>query len=78
MKQLDQWQQLAMNILKSELKRKGFNYKKLSEALKQIGVEKTSKNIALMINRGSFSFAFFLQCAEAIGLDKLHLEDLTT
>lgn len=70
----EKWKENATNILKSELKRKGFNYDDLSVALKKIGVKKTSNNIGVTIHRGTFSFAFFLQCAEVLQIENLNIK----
>lgn len=67
------WQRQATNLLKAELARKGMGYDELREALKNIGVDKTTNNINVTINRGTFSFSFFLQCAEAIQIEKIQL-----
>lgn len=69
-----EWQKQATNLLKAELARKGMGYDDLRQALKKIGIEKTTNNINVTINRGTFSFLFFLQCAEAIQLDKIQLK----
>lgn len=74
MTKLEKWDNLATNILKSELKRKAFSYDDLSTALAKINVKKTPNNLAVTINRGTFSFAFFLQCAEALDLEKLNIK----
>ena len=68
------WQKKAANLLKAELARKGIGYDELRQALEKIGIEKTTNNINVTINRGTFSFLFFLQCAEAIQLDKIQLK----
>ena len=57
----------AANFLKAELARTGIGYDALCRKLKDIGVEESYKGVANKINRGSFSFAFFLQCMKAIG-----------
>lgn len=67
------WFAKAANLLKSEIKKNGLDYKKLTERLHQIGVEDSYDAVANKINRGSFSFAFYLQCMEAIGVDEVIL-----
>ena len=55
---------------------KGHNgYEGLIEKLKAIGVEESYKGIAAKINRGTFSFAFFMQCMKAINQKTMRLED---
>lgn len=57
---------MSANLLKSEIKKNGLDYKKLTAKLRQIGINESYEAIANKINRGSFSFAFYLQCMEAI------------
>jgi len=69
----DRWESKASNLLKAELARRGLSYEELKVALEKIGVIKSVSNINKPINLGKFSFAFFLQCAEAIELETIHL-----
>ena len=69
----DNWENKATNLLKAELARRGIGYEELRIALEKIGVQKSAPNINKTINLGKFSFSFFLQCAEAIGLDNIQL-----
>jgi hypothetical protein len=71
------WNTLASNILKAELKRKGITYEQLHEKLSALGVGDSTNSIKVKISRGSFQFSFFLQCAAAIGLKNLRLDELT-
>lgn len=68
------WNKRASNILKSELARLGITYEELAKKLNAIGVDETGNTIRLKMHRGTFQFAFFLQCAEAIGLEKLQIK----
>jgi hypothetical protein len=69
-----EWEKKATNLLKAELARRGLSYEDLSVALAtKLGVEKTAINLNKTINLGKFGFDFFLQCAEAIGLDELRI-----
>lgn len=65
----DDWNQRATNLLKSELARAGVGYEELIRRLKEIGVEESYKGVANKINRGAFSFAFFMQCMKVLGND---------
>ena len=38
-----------------------------------MGLEETSRSIANKMSRGTFSFAFFLQCMRALGADAVTL-----
>lgn len=75
MKQIIDWQSTATNILKSEMKKRGMSYDDLRNALKKIGIEKSVSTLTVTVNRGAFSFFFFLQCASAMEIKNLRLED---
>jgi hypothetical protein len=75
MKETD-WNKLASGIIKAELKRRDISYEQLVSMLDKIGVSETHASILNKMSRGSFQFAFFLQCATAIGIKNLRLEDL--
>lgn len=68
------WELLAANTLKAELKRKGVTYAKLVEMLADIGISEKEANVANKLSRGKFSAAFMLQCLKSIGTATLHLE----
>lgn len=70
------WNTLAANILKAELKRRGITYDQLQEKLSALGINDTTNSIKIKVSRGAFQFAFFLQCAAAIGIKNLRLDDL--
>lgn len=68
-----EWEARAKNLLKAELKRKGFTYALLAEKLADLGVTETERNLNNKISRGGFSAAFLLQCLSAIGSETVHL-----
>lgn len=70
-----EWQKRATNILKAELVRRGITYDQLQEKLAQMGIEETANSINVKINRGTFSFIFFLKVMKAIEAKLLRLED---
>ena len=70
------WNKLASGILKAELKRRNISYEQLIERLNTIDIHETHASILNKMSRGAFQFAFFLQCAEAIGITNLRLDDL--
>lgn len=74
MPQHTDWEAMAANTLKSELKRKGVTYSKLVEMLAEIGISEKEANVANKLSRGKFSAAFMLQCLSAIGCSSLRLE----
>lgn len=69
------WETLAANILKAELAKRGMKYNDLEAKLAKIGVEHSSSMIRQKIFRGSFTFAFLLQCLKAMDVQNLSLLD---
>lgn len=69
------WKKLASGLLKAELARRNIGYEQLVDLLEKIGVHETHRGILNKMSRGSFQFAFFLQCAEAIDLKTLRLNE---
>ena len=67
------YEALAANLLKAELKRKGVTYAQLVEKLAAIGVEEKEVNIRNKLARGKFTAAFLLQCLAAIGVHSVQL-----
>lgn len=67
------WETEAKLVLKAELTRAGVSYKVLSARLLQMGIHDNESAIANRISRGKFSFAFFLQCMAALGVDEVRL-----
>jgi DNA (cytosine-5)-methyltransferase 1 len=70
-----EWSKHASNIIKSELIRRGISYDQLQEKMTKLGMTETANAINVKINRGTFSFAFFLQVMKAIDAKILRLED---
>lgn len=70
------WNKLATNLLKAELTRRGISYDMLQVKLSKLGIQETANSINVKINRGAFSFVFFLQCSKAIGIQNLRLDEL--
>ena len=68
------YEALAANLLKAELKRHGVTYAQLVEKLDAIGVEEKEVNIRNKLARGKFTAAFLLQCLRAIGSQQLRLD----
>lgn len=67
------WNNEAYQLLKSELGRRKVTYARLQKQLAAMGVEETERSIASKISRGSFSFAFFIQCMRAIGAQQVDI-----
>ena len=73
MPEQSKWENLAANLLKSELKRKGVAYAQLVEKLAEIGISEKEVNVANKLSRGKFSAAFMLACLNSIGATDLRL-----
>lgn len=69
------WNVEARRILQAELARKGLTYKGLVRLLEGIGIEENEKSVANRIGRGTFSFAFFLQCMRALEVKVVRLPE---
>lgn len=67
------WELMAANTLKAELKRKGVTYAQLVDKLTEIGVHDKEVNVRNKLSRGKFTAAFFLQCMRAIGVSELRI-----
>ncbi len=70
----NEWESMAANLLKAELKRKGVTYAQLVEKLDAIGISEKEVNVANKLSRGKFSAAFMLQCLSALQTGTLHLD----
>lgn len=68
-----EYEAMAKNLLKAELKRKGVTYAHLAEKLAAMDIHETERNLNNKISRGVFSAAFLLQCLSAIGAHELRL-----
>lgn len=68
----------ATRILRAEMARRGFSYKSLAEAMSRQDGEPKESTQALTnkVNRGRFSFAFFLRACRAMGVVRVDLSDL--
>lgn len=73
MEQETNWKRFASNFLRAELKRKDVTYISLAEKLNAMGINESKASLGLKITRGTFSFAFFLQCMKAINTERLFL-----
>ena len=67
------YEALAANLLKAELKRKGVTYSHLVDKLAAIGVDEKEVNVRNKLSRGKFTAAFLLQCLVAIGATEVRL-----
>lgn len=70
----DIWNDEASSVLKGILKRKRVTYAELAALLNELGNEENGNSIANKLSRGSFSFAFFLQCMKVLQVNKVNLD----
>ncbi len=68
------FEMMAANLLKAELKRKGVTYAQLVERLAEIGVDEKEVNVRNKLSRGKFTAAFLLQCLTALKTQSVHLD----
>ena len=69
------WKKRASNLLKAELKKRDVGYAELCNRLQKIGLSETIASITTKINRGTFSFAFFLQSMCVLDVSIFHVKD---
>ncbi len=69
------WGSRASRFLKAELKRAGIGYKELAERLNKQGLDESETSITGKLARGTFAASFLLASMEALGMDKVLLED---
>lgn len=67
------YEQMAANLPKSELKRKGVTYVQLVEKPAAISVDEKEVNVRNKLPRGKFTSAFFLSCLTAVGATDIRL-----
>lgn len=61
-------------ILKGLLARYGVTYKELARRLERLGVSENEAPLRNKINRGTFSFSFFLHCMVALGVEDVRFQ----
>lgn len=62
------WEMMAANLLKAELKRKGVTYAQLADLIGDKEV-----NIRNKLSRGKFTASFLLQSLSAVGVQEVRL-----
>lgn len=66
------YSEVAKNVLKAELRRRGITYADLATLL---GNGENDKNLNNKIARGGFSAAFLMQCLDVIGAKAIQIAD---
>ena len=60
------WKREARFILLNEINKQDMDFKELARALESVDLDESPKVLSNKINRGTFSFIFFLQCMRAL------------
>lgn len=68
------WHKLATTTIKVELTKANIGYEELVQRLAAMGIQESYTGIAAKINRGTFSFMFFMQCMKAINKNTITLD----
>lgn len=68
------WKRRARQLLRAELAKAGVSYGQLATRLQKAGIDETERSIPNKMSRGTFSFAFFLQCMHALGKTSVTLD----
>ena len=71
-----EWNEEAAKLLKIELIKRNMTHNQLAEKLNALGISESANSIKQKIFRGTFQFSFFLQCAVALDLRVLKLDEL--
>lgn len=70
----EDYNEKASNILKSILTRRNIKYHELATKLNRMGINETQSSVSNKINRGTFSFIFFIQCLEALNIRDFRID----
>lgn len=69
------WEELAKNLVRAEMMRRGVSFATLPDLLAKIGVTDTETNLRNKVGRGRFTIVFFLQCMKALGVEWIQLPE---
>lgn len=67
------WEELAKNILRAEMMRRGVSYAALVERLAAWGIEDNELNLRNKVSRGRFTTVFFLQALKALDAEWIQI-----
>lgn len=67
------YSEMAKNVLKGELKRRGITYAALADLLTEAGHSENAANLNNKIARGGFSAAFLMRCLDVIGTKAIQI-----
>lgn len=69
------WEELAKNLVRAEMMRRGVSFAKLPDLLAKMGVADTETNLRNKVGRGRFTIVFFLQCMKALGVEWIQMPE---
>lgn len=67
----------AAHILRLEMQKRRISYKELAEAMSRLtnGPTESAQALTNKVNRGRFSFAFFLRACRAMGVTRIEIPE---
>ena len=69
------WEELAKNLVRAEMMRRGVSFATLPELLANIGITDSETNLRNKVGRGRFTIVFFLQCMKALGVEWIQVPE---
>ncbi|MFN3989176.1 MAG: DUF6471 domain-containing protein [Erythrobacter sp.] len=69
------WEELAKNLVRAEMMRRGVSFATLPDLLAKIGVTDNETNLRNKVGRGRFTIVFFLQCMKALGVEWIQIPE---
>ena len=69
------WEELAKNLVRAEMMRRGVSFATLPDLLANIGVTDSETNLRNKVGRGRFTIVFFLQCMKALGVEWIQIPE---
>ena len=69
------WEELAKNLVRAEMMRRGVSFATLPDLLAGIGVTDSETNLRNKVGRGRFTIVFFLQCMKALGVEWIQIPE---
>ena len=72
---MQDWNEKATRLLRTEMMLSGVRYAELAERLEGMGEPETVANLRNKLSRGSFTAAFFIKCLAALNVKMLRLDE---
>ena len=68
------WEAEARQAIRALLARKGCSYKALARRFEDGGIQTSARVLSNRVARGGFSFAFVMQIAHALGVERIDVQ----